>query len=183
MAEDGEQLVDENGDSIDKVREILFGAQQRKADQRFGILEKHIEREVRALDEKLEESKRGMDRRLSEMETKIVDEMKKLSQRLDDALTGFRKEADQTSAQLGERLSAAERSMRDDIEAQSRQTLARIGEMKSDLETTAASLDADKTSRDELGGYLMELGMRLTSGAGAAAAPKSGKSDGQPVKK
>ena len=108
MAEDGEQLVDENGDSIDKVREILFGAQQRKADQRFGILEKHIEREVRALDEKLEESKRGMDRRLSEMETKIVDEMKKLSQRLDDALTGFRKEADQTSAQLGERLSAAE---------------------------------------------------------------------------
>ena len=59
MADDakGTDADAEAGDSIDKVREILFGAQQRQADQRFGKVEQYIDRETKAVDDRLQASK------------------------------------------------------------------------------------------------------------------------------
>ncbi|MGZ0187790.1 MAG: hypothetical protein ACKVH0_07270 [Alphaproteobacteria bacterium] len=182
MADEIEGLGDESGDSIDKVREILFGAQQRKADQRFGDIKQEFERQISASDDRSEEARRGIDRRIELMETKLVDEMKKLSQRLDDSLASFRKEADQSNTQLRDSLAAAEKSLQSEIEAQAKQTQARLADLKADLDRAASDLDGDKTSRDELGGYLMELGMRLSSDL-VPSMPKKAKSDGQPGKK
>jgi hypothetical protein len=182
MADEIDGLDDESGDSIDKVREILFGAQQRKADQRFGDIKQEFERQIRVSDERSEEARRGIDRRIELMETKLVDEMKKLSQRLGDSLESFRKEADQSNAQLRESLSAAEKSLRSEIDAQGKQSQSRLADLKADLDRAASDLDGDKTSRDELGGYLMELGMRLSSDL-VPSAPKKAKSHGQPANK
>lgn len=185
MADDakGNDTDAETGDSIDKVREILFGAQQRQADQRFGKLEQYIDREMKAADERLAEARRGIDRRIEEMETKLVNQLTKLSERMEDSLASFRKEADQGQKHLADTLSTAQRSLREEIEAQGKQTQAKLSELKADLDTTATDLDGDKASRDELGGYLMELGMRLSGDAGNPKAGKAGKTDGQPNKK
>ena len=117
-----------------------------------------------------------------EMETKLSNQLTKLSERMDDSLASFRKEADQNQKQLSDSLSTAQRTLREEIEAQSRQTQTKLAELKADLDAAASELDGDKTSRDELGGYLMELGMRLSGDVGAASS-KAGKSNGQPDKK
>ena len=184
MADDakGADADAETGDSIDKVREILFGAQQRQADQRFGKVEQYIDRETKAVDDRLQEAKRSLERRIEEMETKLSNHLTKLSERMDDSLASFRKEADQNQKQLSDSLSTAQRTLREEIEAQSRLTQTKLAELKADLDTAANDLDSDKMSRDELGGYLMELGMRLSGDVGAAPG-KAGKSNGQPDKK
>ena len=184
MADDakGEDADAETGDSIDKVREILFGAQQRQADQRFAKVEQYIDRETKAVDDRLQETKRSLERRIEEMETKLINQLTKLSERIDDSLASFRKEADQNQKQLADSLSVAQRSLHEEIEAQGRQTQSKLAELKADLDTAASELDGDKASRDELGGYLMELGMRLTGDVGASSV-KAGKSNGQPDKK
>jgi len=172
---DGKAPVDDlAGASLEKVRDILFGAQVRDADRRFGRLEDRINKESADL-------KEDVRKRLGVLEQFVKRELESLAERIKaehEARTDADKDLsrelrDQTKAaekkfgQIDDQLARVQRELRqqlldaqqklgDDIQRQSQDNLARLASEASELRT-------EKVDRSALAAMLTELAMRLTS--------------------
>ena len=173
MADVTDGLVDENGDSIEKVREILFGGQMRDYEGRFSDLENRLTQRMDRLGKELE-------KRIERLNTYTKREVDKLSDRLKterkdrvaDAKESGRDLKNATQqiegwyAELEDRLDTESKDLRNSLHDQSEELAALITETREQLSQAltdeARSLEDAKLAREDLAGLLSEVSLRLT---------------------
>jgi hypothetical protein len=159
--------------NLDKVRDILFGAQIRDSDRRFGRLEERVAQESAEL-------KEDVRKRLAVLEQFVKHELESLAARLkseheartdaDKDLSGELRDAQKANekkfGQIDDHVGKVQRELRqqlldthqkitDDLQRQAQDILARLAR-------EAAELRHEKLDRTALAGMLTDVAMRLT---------------------
>ena len=169
----------EQPESLDQVRDILFGGQMRMVDARLRSLEERIVLEqttlrndlIRKITELEEASKKEFAAhadRLSTERAKRADDLKALSVELKESL----KNLERRHVKFEEATSLADSEVRDQLMKHSAAfsaELARTSErLTTELDRAASSLRADKVDTTTLAATLTEMATRLTGGGGRA---------------
>lgn len=165
------------GQSLDKIREILFGTQARRFDQRMEQLEERLIAECR-------EVRQDAQQRLEALEVFVKKELSALSERLSEEgkargaqNQAARRELEESAGRLGqeleavnERLRSGQRELREEILAQAKKLMAeqqRISEESSaTLERETRSLRSGKVNRSDLGALFQQLAITLADDEG-----------------
>ncbi len=160
--------------NLEKVRDILFGAQMRDYDKRFNRLEERLLKEASDVREETR-------RRFETLETYIKQEIGALSdrlrgenqQRIESGEETTREMRDtarsigQRISQIDEQMSQAHRDLREHILAQSRELADEIrrkhDEISAALARESRDLRTDKADRTALANLFTELAMRLNN--------------------
>ena len=161
-----------SGGSVDKIRDILFGAQMREYDrrfvrleerlikeaselrdntrQRFDTLEAFIKGEFTALSDRLKAENRQRDEMGTELNTRLQDSAKTLERKLTqlDELTAQNQQA------LRQQMLEQAKTLNDELRR-------KYDELAQALAREADSLRHDKTDRAALADLFTELAMRL----------------------
>ena len=168
----------EQPESLDQVRDILFGGQMRMVDTRLRGLEERISleqttlrndmtRKIAELEEASKKEFAAQAERLSAERAKRADDLKALSAELKEAL----KSLERRHVKFEEATSQADAEVRDQLMKQSAAAsaeLARTAErLTSELDRAASALRADKVDTTTLAGTLTEMAARLTGGGRA----------------
>jgi len=168
----------EQPESLDQVRDILFGGQMRIVDTRLRGLEERIalehatlrndlSRQIAELGEASKKEFAVQAERLSAERTKRADDLRALSAELKDAL----KSLERRHLKFEEATSQADAEVRDQLVKQNAAfsaELTRTAErLTSELDRAASSLRADKVDTTTLAGTLTEMAARLTGGGRA----------------
>jgi hypothetical protein len=171
-------------ESLDKVRDILFGSQMRAVDTRLQGLEERLRREhealktdfskqVESLDAFIRSEAQILTERLSAERTKRTEELKSLSAEIKEAIRALEKR----HVKLEEASNMADAGLRDQLLMQSKAAateLAKLGErLGAELQRSHHELKTTKTDSASLSSLLSELAARV----GGAPAPVPGKSD------
>ena len=164
----------QGGESLDKVRDILFGSQSREYEKRFARLEERLLKEASDLRDELR-------KRFDTLEVYTKKEVESLSARLKaeheqrtesaKEISREHKEASRTfekkTSQLDEQLTASQRELRQQILDQSKSISDEIRRnheaMAATLERATAELRDEKTDRAALAALFMEVAMRLNN--------------------
>jgi DNA anti-recombination protein RmuC len=164
----------QGSESLDKVRDILFGSQAREYDKRFARLEERLLKEAADLREELRKrfdtleayTKREVELlagRLKAEHDQRTESAKEMSRLLDGTSDAFEK---RTGA-LDEQLTASHRELREQILEQSKGISDEIRQkqeaMTATLERATAELRDEKTDRAALASLFMEVAMRLNN--------------------
>jgi chromosome segregation ATPase len=170
-------------ESLDQVRDILFGGQMRMVDARLQGLESRMQqeqasmraeftRELADVDASLNRGIAQLNEQLSAERTKRADDLKALSADMKELV----KSLERRHQALEEAASQADADLRDHLVRQSAQQtadLARTAErLSNQLDTMSTKLTADKLDTSALATGLTVLVSRLTS-TGYHAPPKS----------
>jgi len=160
--------------SLDKVRDILFGAQSREYEKRICRLEERIIKEssdlrgeIKIRFDALETYIKGEIETLTHAQKteqgERTEAVKELSRELKD-LTGT---LDKKAAQLDERVTKTQRDLREQVLDQSKSLSSEIRqkyeELSAALEREARELRNDKTDRSALADMFNELALRLNN--------------------
>lgn len=162
------------GESLDKVRDILFGSQSREYEKRFARLEDRLLKEASDLREDLK-------RRFDTLEVYIKKEVEALTtslkaeqeqrtesnREMSAGLSETARAFEKRTGQLGEHLTTSERELRQQLLEQSK-TLSDDIRRKHDsitsvVERTTSELRDEKTDRAALAALFMEVAMRLNN--------------------
>jgi hypothetical protein len=159
-------------ENLDKVKEILFGAEKRDTDKKLSLMENMLRQEVSNVQEE-------MNRRFDSLESYVKKEFASLTDQLLSEQKQREKEEDglsQRLSKLDEQSSKARRELRDDLLQQSKTLRAEIRdkfeELSRALQKATNNLSDDKTSRSDLAALLMDMAVRLSKDADAAGAKK-----------
>jgi hypothetical protein len=160
------------GESLDKVRDILFGSQARQYEKRFARLEERLVKESADLRDELR-------RRFDSLEAYAKKEFEAMTDRLNaerdhrdqsikSVSTDLKETAgafDKRTSQLDEQLTRGQRELREQILAQSKALADEIRQKyeqnSAALEREARELRDEKTDRSALAAMFTELAMRL----------------------
>ena len=160
------------GANVDKIRDILFGANMREYEKRFARLEERLTKSSEALREDLK-------KRFDALESFVREEMESLSQRLKaekaeraESLKELTRESRDSSKTLEKKLSHVEEQLagaQGDLRARILEQSKTLGEqiqktkeeLESALEREAETLRNDKTDRAALADLFTELSLRL----------------------
>ena len=159
--------------NLDKIRDILFGAQSREQDRRFAQLEQHLLREATDLRNDLRRRfeslemyiKKEVDtlaNRLTNEETarvasdtKLTDELVALATTLEEKSHQLEKQASQAQSHVLQQLTERTNELATDVRA-------RHAESASALDRAIRDLRAEKTDRAALATILLEASQRLS---------------------
>ena len=173
-------------ESLDQVRDILFGGQMRMVDARLRGLEDRmileqtalrgdLGRKIAELEEASQRELAAQAERLAAERAKRIDDLKALSLEIREAI----KNLERRHLQFEEAAAQADADVRDQLMQQSAaltSELARTAErLTNELDRAASSLRADKVDTTTLASTLTEMAARLT-GDGRAAVESSAKS-------
>jgi len=162
-------------ESLDQVRDILFGGQMRMVDARLRGLEEQLtqahttlrndlNRKLSELEEASQREFATQTERLAAERTKRADELKALSAEFKDSL----KSLERRHLQFEEATSQADAEVRDQLMKQSAAfsaELARTAErLTSELDRAASALRADKVDRAMLAGSFKEMAAHIIGG-------------------
>ena len=176
----------EQPESLDQVRDILFGGQMRMVDARLRGLEERIvleqttmrndlTRKIAELEEASKKEFAAHAERLSTERAKRADDLKALSTDLKESL----KSLERRHLKFEEATAQADAEVRDQLMKQSAAFSAELSHtaerLTSELDRAAASLRADKVDTTTLASTLTEMAARLTGG-GRPQGKGSGKS-------
>jgi len=180
MAEERKALNDGAGaemagaGSLDKVRDILFGAQSREYERRIMRLEERIIREssdlrgeIKMRFDSLEAYIKGEIESLTDRwkteQGERTDSVKDLSRGLSDLTATVEKK----TSQLDEKVTKTQRELRDQILDQSKSLTSdmrqKYEELSAALDREARELRNDKTDRSALADMFSELALRLNN--------------------
>ncbi len=161
------------GGNINQIRDILIGPFQRDQEARFDRVEQSLQRAAgEAADataraqEKLQKS---LDAAVDGLEAKLSD----LSKRMTDLDDTRKREAAAMAEDLTRQLRELETKLGAELRELDRHTEERLRGVRSDMDAALAVLRDEKTSRHDLGDYLMELGLRLKGEASLSALDSS----------
>lgn len=172
-AADGKAPEEVGAASLDKVRDILFGAQVRDADKRFGKLEERIATETAEL-------KDDVRRRLGVLEQFVKREIESLAERLKDEhdartdadkdlsreLHEAAKASEKKFGQVDDQIGRTQRDLRQQLLDAQQKLTDELQRMSDDGQTrltrSSAELRRDKLDRTALAAMLTEVAMRLT---------------------
>jgi DNA anti-recombination protein RmuC len=162
------------GESLDKVRDILFGSQSREYEKRFARLEdrllkeasdlrEDIKRRFDTLEVYIKKEVEALAARLKVEQEERSESAKTLSAELSDTARTFEKK----TGQLGEHLTTSQRELREQILEQSKTLSDEIRRkhesMAAVVESTTSELRDEKTDRAALASLFMEVAMRLNN--------------------
>ena len=170
-------------ESLDKVRDILFGGQMRAVEGRLQALEERLMheqaqlrgdlgRQLAALEDEARRELQALGEQLAADRAKRAEELKALGGELREALRGLEKR----HVRLEEMGGAADAELRDSILEQSRAVSAQIERLSqrvaADLGREVTGLRHDKADLSALSSLFSDMAGRLNSslGNGAAAA-------------
>jgi len=160
------------GENIDKIRDILFGAQTRQIDKKLATLEVKIENDIQSL---RSETKTSLDT----LEQFIRKEFQNLSdqvngekttreesvENLSDKLSNTKKSFEKKIGQASDKALKDQRETQDQILKQSKtlmeEILQRNDALQNRIDQAVEALNHEKTDRQALANLLMEVGMRL----------------------
>lgn len=177
MSADQEEKNAANGEAreganVDKIRDILFGANMREYEKRFARLEERLTKSSDALREDLK-------KRFDSLESFVREEVEVLSQRVKteksertESLKELTRESRDSSkalekklSQLEEQLSTAQADLRSRILDQSKSFTNQIQKSREEWEAAldheANTLRNEKTDRAQLADLFTELALRL----------------------
>ena len=170
-------------ESLDKVRDILFGGQMRAVESRLQGLEERLRSEhealradfakqVESLDAFIRSEAQLLGERLAAERTKRVEELKSLAAEIKEAIRSLEKR----HVKLEEATNLADAGLRDQLLLQAERAateLTRLGEhLTAELKRSHQELESTKTDSAALSGFLSELAARV--GGHAAAPTKNG---------
>ena len=173
-------------ESLDKVRDILFGSQMRAVDTRLQGLEERLRREHEALKTDFSKQVESLDAfirseaqiladRLNAERTKRTEELKSLAAEIKEAIRALEKR----HVKLEEATSMADASLRDQLLMQSKAAatdLAKLGErLGTELQRSHHELKTTKTDSASLSSLLSELAARVGGAPAPAPGPAPGK--------
>lgn len=162
------------GGNIDKIREILFGVQQRDYDKRFARLEERLLKESGDLREEtrkrfdslelyIKHEMESLTERLTSEQNARTDAAEQLERNIKDTSRAF----DKKTAQLDEQNAKSQRELRQQLLDQSKTLSEEIRqkhhELLATLEREATELREDKTDRSALAALFTEVAMRLNN--------------------
>lgn len=125
--------------NIDQIREILFGATQREQDERSSTLEKQLQRDAKRAADHLDKTRASLESSLEKLSGDLGSRLDQIAQRIEQVDADAKKATADTAQTLDQRLTDVGQELRELIDR----------------------LEQQKTGREELGGQLMELGLRL----------------------
>ena len=173
-------------ESLDQVRDILFGGQMRMVDSRLRGLEERLfqeqsalrndfQRKLADLEVSVKKELAGQADRLKEERTKRVDDLKALAADFNEA----RKNLDRRQQQLEEAAGLADAELRDQLIKQGAALSAELAKtaqkISAELDRSTTALRTEKLDTTALASALTEMASRLTgnhraSGKGQARA-------------
>lgn len=164
----------QSGESLDKVRDILFGSQAREYEKRFTRLEERLLKEASDLRDELRKRFDSLEvytrkeveslaARLKTEHEQRAESAKEISRELKETSRTFEKK----TGQLDEQLTISQRELRQQILDQSKSISEEIRKrheaMAATLERATAELRDEKTDRAALASLFMEVAMRLNN--------------------
>ena len=168
-------------ESLDKVRDILFGGQMRAVEGRLQSMEERFHEEHDAIRSEFGKQAESLDAlirsevqmladRLAAERTRRAEELKSLSAEIKDAIRALEKR----HLKLEQDGNMADAALRDQLLAQSTDAaaeLARLGErLSAELDRSHQELRSTKTDRSTLAALLTDVASRLGAPAEPAAA-------------
>jgi len=169
------QFFNKSGaESLDKVRDILFGAQSREYEKRFQRLEERLIKEAADLREDLRKRFDGLEAYVKQEIESLVRNLKAEHDQRTETHNDISRELKITSqsferktSQIDEQLSANTRALREQILEQSKNLSDEIREkhetMTAGVNRATAELRNEKTDRAALAALFMEVAMRLNN--------------------
>lgn len=160
--------------SLDKVRDILFGNQMREVEKRFtrleerlindslslreetkkrlDVIENYLKQEIESLSDRLRSEQGSRNQAL----TTLTEDSRKITTALEKKLTEFDEQVNNNQRELREQILYQSKNLHDDIHQ-------KYQEMLSLLQREADELRHAKTDRSTLANLLSELAIRLNS--------------------
>jgi len=179
-------MAEAQPESLDKVRDILFGGQMRAVETRLQGLEERLRREheamkadfskqVESLDAMIRSEAQILAERLGAERTKRTEELKSLAAEIKEAIRALEKR----HVKLEEATNMADAGLRDQLLMQSKAAateLAKLGDrLAAELQRSHQELKSTKTDRAALSSLFSELAARVSGGPAPAASPAPGK--------
>jgi hypothetical protein len=170
-------------ESLDKVRDILFGGQMRAVESRLHGLEERLRSEadamradfakqVESLDGFIRSEVQLLGERLAAERSKRTEELKSLAAEIKEALRALEKR----HVRLEEATNMADAALRDQLLLQSKAAsteLTRLGErLTAELKRSHHELKSTKTDSAALAGFLSELAARVGGTPGGKNGPR-----------
>jgi iron-sulfur cluster repair protein YtfE (RIC family) len=167
------QLADDSGmANLDQVRDILFGADIRKYDQRLERLEEHLSQEIGILRQETKDSVGSLESSTRKDFDSLVEQLKSEQDdrgaallEITNQIKRMENEHQAGLAKLNEQLSDSERNMRqhmlDQFKSLRDEMKQSQDQITNTLERETRELRDTKTDRAALGELLMEMAMRL----------------------
>lgn len=167
----GDQMA---GGNLDKIRDILFGAQARDYERKFATLEERLlkesadlrndlKRRFDSLELYIKHEVEAVTERVKSEQAERTDSLKELSRELKDLAKGIEKK----TIQLEDQASKAQRDLRQQILDQSKHLSEEIQEHHKELSASqdqaVQQLRTEKTDRASLAALFMEASMRLNN--------------------
>lgn len=161
--------------NLDKIRDILFGAQAREHDRRFAQLEQHLLREAtdlrndlkrrfESLELYIKKEVESLTNRLSkeqdlrgESVTRLTQDLTHLAATMEEQAFRLEQQANQGQSHILQQLTARTNELADDVRT-------RHAETTTALEGAVRDLRAEKTDRAALAAILLEAAQRLSHG-------------------
>lgn len=159
-------------ESLDQVRDILFGGQMRDYDKRFAQLEDRLAREAVVLREEIKKRFESLENYIKSEIEAVSDRLKSERDERNSAVKELNRElrdltrtSEKKNEQFDSHLVKAQRELRQQILDQtkllSEEIQTKYAEMTATLARESQSLRADKTDRSALASLLTEMAMRL----------------------
>ena len=159
-------------EGIDKVRDILFGAQVRQYEQKFKHLEDLIQKEIAnlrsettksadTLETYVKKELEALSEQVKNEQTRRAESVEELSDKIDRTVKNLEKK----TGQLSEKVIASQRELQEQILQQSKSLMEEIrsqnSQISSDLDQSVNELRTEKIDRLAFANLLMEVAMRL----------------------
>ncbi len=175
MAErDKEMSVeDSGGGNINQIRDILVGPFQRQQEARVDALERSVarnEKDAASAGKRLEEK---LLKKIDATSEKLSAKIEGLSKSLKELGKTQKSEMDALGKDLAKQIEQLHVKLAAEISDLERLTEERLAALRHDLDSQVARLNEEKTGREDLGDYLVELGLRLKGEASLASIESS----------
>lgn len=168
-----EAQVDETGESLHQVRDILFGAQMRTVDRRLAQLEERFQRDLQSLRKDAEKRADGLDARIRKeadtRDTKLKAERAKRTEELKDLRAAMKSgldNLDKSLAGLEKATDGADAELRDEIlkltQAMGEQIQSLSDRLSGDLDAAVFELRSEKTDIASLVQLFTDMAGRLS---------------------
>jgi hypothetical protein len=155
----------ETGESLDKIRDILFGNQAREYDRRFATVEDQLRQDAANLRQEVTRRLDSLESYFKKEVTALLDRLKKEQADREAGAKSLSADLDSRSRALEDHITSDTRALREELHEQSKslegEMRRRHDEVASALSRSVADLRHAKTDRSDLSALFAELAVRI----------------------
>jgi gas vesicle protein len=161
----GDPMVEE--ESIDKIREILFGSTQRGLETKSRDIEKRIEKEGLERAQNLKKLRESLERRIDKVRDDLRGRLDQLSERLKEGEATAKQDLADSTAEIRDEVSELDQRITAELDGQSDALKKAIEDLGEEFFNTVEQLDNAKADRVDLGELFVQIGTRLKGTSGS----------------